>query len=89
MRPRISTNLHVEMYFDFIASSYARNGFLANVMLLDALKKQFQGEATQSACSDFSLSFLRSEENLLQNRAMLGNILRMPNRQIPSVGNAV
>jgi len=42
MRPRISTNLHVEMYFDFIASSYARNGFLANVMLLDALKKQFQ-----------------------------------------------
>ena len=27
--------MQVEMYFDFMASSYARNGFLANVMLID------------------------------------------------------
>jgi len=35
MRARIRMILHVEMYFDFMASSYARNGFLANVVLID------------------------------------------------------
>ena len=35
MRARIRAILHVEMYFDFMASSYARNGFLANVALID------------------------------------------------------
>src|SRR5215813_15272920 len=30
MKARTRTILHVEMYFDFISSSYARNGFLAN-----------------------------------------------------------
>lgn len=35
MRARIGTTLHVEMYFEFIISSYARNGFLANVVLID------------------------------------------------------
>jgi len=34
MRPRIRTILHVEMYFDFMASSYARNGSSANVVLI-------------------------------------------------------
>jgi len=35
MRVRIRRILHAEMYFDFIISSYARNGFLANVVLID------------------------------------------------------
>jgi hypothetical protein len=35
MRARIGTTLHVEMYFEFMISSYARNGFLANVVLID------------------------------------------------------
>src|SRR5262245_2195792 len=33
MKARTRTILHVEMYFDFMASSYARNNFLANVVL--------------------------------------------------------
>ena len=37
----------------------------------------------------FSRSFLRSAKILLQNGATLRNTLRMLNRQIPSVGNAV
>ena len=35
IRARIRRILHVEMYFDFMASSYGRNGFLANVVLID------------------------------------------------------
>jgi hypothetical protein len=27
--------MQVEMYFDFMASRYPRNGFLANVVLID------------------------------------------------------
>ena len=36
MTASIMTIIHVEMYFDFMASSYARNGFSANVVLIDA-----------------------------------------------------
>jgi hypothetical protein len=35
MRARIGTILHVQMYFEFMISSYARKGFLANVVLID------------------------------------------------------
>ena len=31
IKAKIRTNIHVEMYFDFMASSYAGDGFLANV----------------------------------------------------------
>ena len=35
MTARIRTIMQVEMYFDFMASRYARNGFLVNVVLID------------------------------------------------------
>ena len=35
MRARIRTILHVEMYFDFMASGYARSGLLANAVLME------------------------------------------------------
>ena len=48
MTASIMTIKHVEMYFDFMASSYARNGCSANVVLIDAWRdiKQTDTEIT-------------------------------------------
>ena len=58
MRPRIRTILHMEMYFDFMASRYAWDAFLANAVLIDV---RYDSPAEQRG-NDSSITRFRPNE---------------------------
>jgi len=53
MRPSIRKILHMEMYFDVMASTYARNGFLANVVLSVWDNRQAERRGTKTGITRF------------------------------------